>query len=132
MAGQELSVSQLARVFECHPARLTVALENGFDEPKPHSRHSAFDHDSEGGILIWVKAQTEKSGLVTRTDLRYYYQTKYSHPVTRGWADSFILRDGDVLAKTKSVPQEDTRLEVPRAFLDETKRYTAYENTSRG
>jgi hypothetical protein len=33
---------------------------------------------------------------------------------------SFILRQQDDLSKSNSTPQEDTRLEVPFAFLDET------------
>jgi hypothetical protein len=34
--------------------------------------------------------------------------------------NSFILRHQDDLSETKSTSQEDTRLEVPCAFLDET------------
>jgi hypothetical protein len=83
-------------------------------------RHSAFDDDSEGEILTWIEAQVEKPRPVTRTDFRYYCQTKYSRLVTRGWVDSFILRHGDSLTKTKSTPQENMRLKVPRAFLDKT------------
>jgi hypothetical protein len=33
------------------------------------------------------------------------------------------LRHRDELAETKSTPQEDARLEVPRVFLDEAVRY---------
>jgi hypothetical protein len=104
-AGQELSVDQIVRAFERHPARAKAALANGFEEPKSrgrHSafgiRHSAFDDDSEGEILTWIKAQAEKYRSVTRIDIGHYYQTKYSRPVTRGWVDSFILRHGDGLA----------------------------------
>jgi hypothetical protein len=42
-AGQELSVNQFTRAFECHPARVKAALANGFEEPKSCSRHSTFD-----------------------------------------------------------------------------------------
>jgi hypothetical protein len=34
--------------------------------------------------------------------------------------DSFLLLDEDHLSNRKSTPQERTRLEVPRVFLDET------------
>jgi hypothetical protein len=119
-AGQKLSVSQLARAFKYHLARVKAALTSGSEEPKSRGRHSAFDDDSESEILTWIEAQAEKFKPMTCTDLGNYCQTKYSHSVTRGWVDSFILRHGDGLTEAKSIPQEDTRLEVPRAFLDET------------
>jgi hypothetical protein len=119
-AGQEMSVNQLAKAFECHPVRVKVALANGFEKLKSRGRHSALDDDLENEILTWIEVQAEKSRLVTRTDTRHYFKTKYSRPVTRGWIDSFILRDGDDLTKTKNALQEDARLEVPGAFLDET------------
>jgi hypothetical protein len=50
-AGQELSVNQLTRMFECHSVHVKVALANRFDEPKSRGRHSAFDDDSEDEIL---------------------------------------------------------------------------------
>jgi hypothetical protein len=125
-------VNQLARAFEYHPTRVKAALVNEFEEPKSCGQHSAFGNDSEGKILTWIEAQARKYRPVTGTNLRHYCQTKYSHPITRVWVDPFVLRHGDDLTKTKSMSQEDMRLEVSRAFLDETIRYAVYENTSRG
>jgi hypothetical protein len=78
-AGQELSVNQLARAFECDPAGVKAALTNVFVELKIRDRRSAFgvrrsafDDDSEGEILIWIEAQAEKSKSMTRTNLRHY------------------------------------------------------------
>jgi hypothetical protein len=45
---------------------------------------------------------------------------KYSRSISRGWAGSFILRHQYNLSETRSTLQENTRLEVPHAFLDET------------
>jgi hypothetical protein len=122
-AGQQLSVDQLARPFECRPARSKAALANGFEKLKSRGRYSAFKDDSESEILAWTEAQAEKDRPVTRTDLRHSCQTKYFLVVTRGWVESFILRDGDGVPETKRTFQEDTRLEVPYAFLDETLRF---------
>jgi hypothetical protein len=119
-ADQELLANQLARALECHPARGQAALANGFEQPKSLCRHSAFDGESEGEILTWIKAQAEKSRPVTRIDLRYYCQAKYSRPVTQGRVESFILRHGNGVTEMTSIPQKDTKLEVPYAFLDET------------
>jgi hypothetical protein len=39
---------------------------------------------------------------------------------TRGWVNSFVLRHLDDVIQTKSAPQEEQRLQVPRVFLKRT------------
>jgi hypothetical protein len=119
-ANHTLSIHQLSKAFECQPGRVKAALENGLEPPKVRGRHFAFDDDSEAEILDWIEKRADKSRPVTRTDLRRYCETKYSTSISRGWVDSFILRHRDLLRETKSTPQEEARLEVPRVFLDET------------
>jgi hypothetical protein len=46
-AGQELSVSQLTRAFDYHPACVKIALANRFEELKSRGRHSGCNDDSE-------------------------------------------------------------------------------------
>jgi hypothetical protein len=118
-ANQMLSINQLSRAFGCPPSRVKAALANGLEPPKVRGCHLAINESSETGILEWIEAQIEKCDPVTRTDLRRYCQTKYSVSMSRGWVDLFILRHRDNLAKTKTTLQEDTRLEVPRVFLNE-------------
>jgi hypothetical protein len=96
------------------------ALAEGLESPKVRGRHFAIDEDSEAGILEWIEAQAEKSDAVTRTDPYRYYRAKYSVRISRGWLDALILRQQENLAETKSTPQEDMRLEVPRVFLNAT------------
>jgi hypothetical protein len=116
---RELSIAQLARAFGCHANRVKVALANGLEESKKCSGHPAFDEDSEDEILAWIEAQAEKYRPMIRTDLRHYCEVKYSRPVSRGWIDSFVLRHAEDLIETKSSSQEETRLKVLRALLDE-------------
>jgi hypothetical protein len=118
--NQILSIMQLSRTFECQPTRVKAALDNRLEAPKVCDRHIAVDENSEAAILEWIDAQAEKCNPVTRTDLRHYYEVKYFISISRGWVDLFILRHRDDLTKTKSTSQEETRLEVPCAFLDET------------
>jgi hypothetical protein len=82
--------------------------------------HLVIAEDPEAGILECIEGQAEKSDPVTRTDLSRYRQAKYSVSISRGWVDSFILRSRDNLTETKSISQEDPRLEVPPVFLNKT------------
>jgi hypothetical protein len=95
-------------------------LINVLNKPKVHGRYFAFDEDSEIEILEWIQSQAEKYEPVTRAGLRHHCETKHSHFVSRRWVDYFILRHREDLLETKSTPQEDARLEMPRTFLNET------------
>jgi hypothetical protein len=53
-------------------------LDNGFGALKVRDRHMTVDENSEAEILEWIDAQTEKYSPVTPTDLRHYYEVKYS------------------------------------------------------
>jgi hypothetical protein len=70
--------------------------------------------------LAWIKRKAEKSAAVTRTDLRNYCREVYKFQVSPGWVDSFISGHADELTEKKSSPQEETRLQVPRVFLEKT------------
>jgi hypothetical protein len=115
-----LSTNQLSKAFGCSPSRLKAALANGLGPPKVRGRHPAIDEGSEAEILEWIEAQAEKCNPATRTNFCQHCQSKCSVTISRGWVDSFILRNRDELAETKSKPREDARLEVLRIFLNET------------
>jgi hypothetical protein len=46
-------------------------------------------------------------------------QERYRKTATRGWVNAFIGRHLDALQTCRSIPQEDTRLAVPRSQLEE-------------
>jgi hypothetical protein len=90
------------------------------EPPKVRGCHFALDKGSEAEIMEWIEVHAEKCDPVTRTDLSHCCQAKFLVSISRGWVGSFILRHRDDMAEPKSTPQEDTRLEVPRTFLNET------------
>jgi hypothetical protein len=54
---------------------------------------------------------------VNKTELLHECNERFGKKITRGWVDSFVKRHNEQLVETKSIPQENPRLEVPRAFL---------------
>jgi hypothetical protein len=95
-------------------------LANRPEEPKVRGIHLTVDEDSEEEFLDWIEAQAEKYKPITSADVRHYWQRKYFRSLSRVSVDSFIICHCDDLTETKSTPQEDSRLAVPCAFLDET------------
>jgi hypothetical protein len=96
------------------------------DPPKERGRHLAFDDESEADILACIQRNYEKSTPVSRTEVRHYCSLKFKTEITKGWVDSFIGRHLAQLIETKSMPQEEPRLKVPRVFLDATLHAMAY------
>jgi hypothetical protein len=121
-SDQGPSVHQLSRKFGCKGSRGKAAWDNELNDPKVRGRHFAFNNDSEIEMLERVQTQAEKYALVTRTDFRHYGKVKCSRFIFRGWVDSFILRHIADFIETTSATQENSRLEIPRAFPSETTR----------
>jgi hypothetical protein len=93
------------------------ALDNGFSPPKLRSCHNSVPDRDEEDVIASIQHQAEKSQPTTRIDIRHYCVNKFGKCITRGWVDSFILRHSGELFETKSIPQENPRLQVPREFL---------------
>jgi hypothetical protein len=118
--GIEISIGGLIPAFNCFRRAVQSALANGLNEPKSRGWHMAGDAESEANILAWMKPKDDKSAAVTRTDVRNYCLQVCKFQVSRGALDSFISLHADELTEKKSSPQEETRLQVPRVFLEET------------
>jgi hypothetical protein len=84
--------------------------------------HSAFSAESDANILARITGKAEKHAAVTRTDIENYCREVCKIEVRCGWVDSFISRHSAELMEKNSSPQEEPRLHVPRAFLDQTVR----------
>jgi hypothetical protein len=68
---------------------------------------------------IGFKKTPKKSTPVSKKEITdYYYTSQFKHSITRGWVGSLILRHADEIIQTKSVSQEQQRLQVPRLFLN--------------
>ena len=56
---------------------------------------------------------------ITKQELLYYCAMKYNRSVMKGWLSGFFERNIEKIGLTKAIPQELTRLSVPRAYLNE-------------
>jgi hypothetical protein len=118
--GISISTNALAKAFDCPRSRVKSALAHGLEPPGHRGKHNALDPDREQQILDWIKQNAETNTPVTKKEIKDYCVSKFQIPITRGWVNSFVLRNSDDIIATKSVPQEERRLHVPRVFLDRT------------
>jgi hypothetical protein len=119
-----ISISSLARAFGCNRKRVTQALGHGLEPLEARGRHSALGAEIERELVLLIEENASKSTAATARDGHAAITSHYNLSVTRGWVNSFRRRDSERLCEVKSVPQATPRLEVPRCFLDRTRRCT--------
>jgi hypothetical protein len=119
-----ISINALARTFDCPRSSVQSAFAHGLEPPRERGKHPALHADREQQIFDWIQQKAEQSTPVGKTEIRDCCTTQLKVPITRGWVNSFVRsfvrRRSDQLFKTKSVPQEQQRLQVPRMFLERT------------
>jgi hypothetical protein len=115
-----ISINGLVRAFDSPRSSVQWALAHGLKPPGERGKHPALDADHEQQIVDWVQQKAEKITPVGKTKIKDYCTTQLKGPITRGWVNSFVLRHSDGIFKTKSTPQEQQRLQVPRMLLERT------------
>jgi transposase len=96
------------------------AFAYGLEPPGERGKHPALNSDREQQILNWIQQKAKQSTSVGETEIQDYCATRLKIPISRGWASSLVRRHSDQIVKTKSSPQEQQHLQVPRMFLERT------------
>jgi hypothetical protein len=96
------------------------ALAHGLESPGELGKHAALDEHREQQILDWIQQNAEQSKPVSKKEIKDYDTSQVKASIARGWVKSLLRRHPDQIIQTKSVPQEQQHLQVPRVFLDDT------------
>jgi hypothetical protein len=96
------------------------ALAHGLEPPGERGEHHALDPDHEQQRLNWIQQKAEQSTPLGKTEIKDDCTTQLKVLIIRSWVNSFGLRHSNQIFKTKSTPQEQQRLQVPRTFLERT------------
>ena len=114
-----LSTQQLAVLFQMNPSTVRRTLLRGPQRPGPLGRHMAIADDHEADLVAHILEAFRAGKTMTRKELLQMVRERYDHALTDGWVNAFIGRHLDALKCCRSLPQEDTRLTVPRVQLEE-------------
>ena len=115
---RKLSIKAIARVFEIQPKDVRHALAKGDAIPKGRGEHPALEDDTAKQLLQWILKNAQNHAPVNRTKVLHYCRETLRAAVTEGWVDSFLIHHTTQLFETTSLPQENSRREIPRSFLD--------------
>ena len=112
------TTNQLSLVFDMNPRSVRRNLKNGLMEPKELGRHHALSNEIEQQLLNEIELRFKSNNSITQVQLIELIANRYSINVTRGWVNNFLCRRKDEIQKCKSYPQEDTRMAIPREYLE--------------
>jgi hypothetical protein len=113
-----LTIREVARAFETDHSVVKRAQIRGYEEPPARGRHRELKGELERELVEWITNKASDNKAVNRMELLHDCVDRLGKHITRGWVDSFLTRHSAELFETKSVPQENPRLDVPRVFLE--------------
>jgi hypothetical protein len=79
----------------------------------------AIEDDREVDLVAHVIEAFRAGKGMTRKELLQMVRQNYDRALMDGWVKAFIGRHLDALKTCRPLPQEDTRLTVPRVELEE-------------
>jgi hypothetical protein len=112
-----LSAKVVACAFEVGHSAVKRAQLRSYDDPPVRGRYHELAADAGQQLVDWITAKAANNVVVNRTELLHECNERFGMSITRGWVDSLLTRHEETLFETKSVPQENPRVEVPRVFL---------------
>jgi hypothetical protein len=113
-----LSTRSIGRAFGIKHSAVTRVTLRGYEDLPGRGRHHALDPDSERDLIAWIMQKAANNTAVNKIELLHQCTTRFGAHISRGWVDFFIEQHSEELYQTKSISQENPRLEVPRVFLD--------------
>ena len=115
----KLTYDQLAFIFGMCRITVSRSIANGPQNPKPLGRHMALEGDKEEIIVNQIIQMSNEGKSMTQRQILSFVKERFNLSLTKGWVNQFFLRNRDKIKKCRSLPQEDSRLLIPRAHLRE-------------
>jgi hypothetical protein len=115
----ELTTNQLAILFELNHRTVRKNLFRGPQDAQVPGRHRALNEMLEPKLTIMIIQAFKERKVMTKRHLLELVGERYSAGLTKGWLNVFLGRRLDALQISRSLPQEDLHLTVPREHLSE-------------
>jgi hypothetical protein len=119
MLHRAVSVRELATLFNANRRTVQKNLTRGPEDPAVPGRHNALDDVSEAAIVATVLESFRVGEAMRVGELLTMVQKRHNPRLTRGWVHAFLGRHLGELKICRSLPQEDLRLVIPRAYLED-------------
>jgi hypothetical protein len=75
--------------------------------------------EQEDAIVAFIETRYHQGNFTTRRDVLNFVESEFGKSVTYRWVHSFLVRNKSRVCHAIVSPQEQMRLQVPRAFSDQ-------------
>jgi hypothetical protein len=116
--GITLSAAIVARVFAIEASQVWKVRSKAKKQQKLPHRPPALLPDQEDALVALIETGYERGNFVTQRDVLNFVEDNFGKCLTYGWLRSFLSRNASRICRKTVSPQEQTRLEIPRDFLD--------------
>jgi hypothetical protein len=113
-----IDTKELSDIFEMSERTIRRILAKGPQDPSPSGPHRAMD-DGTGSTFVQIIAEAFHRGQALTNKEMLQIICERNHFLTKGWLHAFIGHHLGQLQICHSLPQEDTRMIVPQAHLEE-------------
>jgi hypothetical protein len=113
-----LSAAIVAQVFGIEPSQVWKVRSKAKNRTKPPHRPPTLEPEQEEEIFALIETGYHSGNFVTQRDVLNFSEESFAKCLIYGWMNSFLSRHASRICRTIISPQEQTRLEIPRDFLD--------------
>jgi hypothetical protein len=75
--------------------------------------------DQEDAVVALIESRYHQRNFTTRRDVLNFVESEFGKCLTDSWLHSFLARNESRICHAIVLPQQETRLQVPRAFFDQ-------------
>lgn len=124
--GISLDNRTLADIFQLTPPRVHQIRCKAALKPKVDHRPLTLTSDQEEAIDLFISGEASRGNFVTQRMVLRFVEENFGKSLTYGWIEGFLSRRTSQIEKMTIAPQELTRMQIPRSYLD---RYIALIKT---
>jgi hypothetical protein len=106
-------------LFELNKRTVRKNLLHGPQQPGPLGRHTALNPEVESSLMRMLLDAFHEEKAITQKEFLRIMREQHKPTLTKGWVHDFIGAHLDELRVCRSLPQENLRMAVPRAYLKE-------------
>jgi hypothetical protein len=117
--NRPLRIKDLAMRFEFNSRTALKTLARGPQEPHTLGRHAALKPEAESSLVALLFEPFEAGKAMTFNEFLQAIRGRHDPRLTKGGVHAFLDRHLDELQLCCSLPEEETSLKIPRAYLDD-------------
>jgi hypothetical protein len=108
----------LSVAFGISPGNVAKILCKARKQPRPPGRPLSLSEEEEAAVITYIRETSRARNFVTRAAVLRFVEETTRKTLTYSWIQAFVSRHEGEIALRVAKPQENPRLQTPRAYLN--------------